>query len=86
MLTKKQAAIIFNKSTQIFLPALTILGFYFTSIKQPEYGLVLNLSAQIFWLYSGWQAWKKAGQVGIFITSLIITAILMYGVINYWLL
>ena len=77
---------IFNKVTQILLPTLTILGFYFTAIKKPELGLIFNLSAQVFWLYASWQAWKKAGQVGIFITTLIITVIVSYGVINYWFL
>jgi hypothetical protein len=76
----------FNQVTQVLLPALTIAGFLFTSVKKPEWGLVFNLLAQIFWLYSGWQAWKKARQVGIFITTLFITGIVTYGVINYWFL
>lgn len=75
---------LFNKATQIFLPALTILGFMFTSFKKPEIGLVFNLASQVFWLYSGYMAWKKANQVGIFITSIIIMFFLIYGVINYW--
>lgn len=75
---------LFNKATQIALPLLTTLGFLFTSIKRPDVGLSFNLVAQIFWLYSGYQAWKKANQIGIFITSLIITLIVSYGVINYW--
>ena len=77
---------LFNKATQIFLPLLTILGFMFTSFKKPEIGLAFNLLAQIFWLYSGYVAWKKANQIGIFITSIIITVLLMYGVVNYWFL
>lgn len=77
---------LFNKATQVLLPVLTILGFLFTALKKPQLGLVFNLSAQVFWLYSSWQAWKKAKQIGIFITTLIITVILLYGVINYWFL
>lgn len=78
--------IIFDRITQILLPSLTITGFLLTSIKKPEFGLIFNLLAQIFWLYSGWQAWKRAGQVGIFITTLFITMVVTFGVINYWVL
>lgn len=77
---------LFNKLTQIFLPLLTISGFFFTSIKKPELGLIFNLSAQVFWLYASWKAWKEAKQIGIFVTTLAITAITLYGVINYWFL
>lgn len=77
---------IFDRLTQICLPTFTILGFAFTSLKKPELGLIFNLAAQVFWLYSSYQAWKKADQVGIFVTTLAITAILIYGVINYWFL
>ncbi len=76
----------FNKATQVMLPTLTILGFALTSFKKPELGLISNLVAEIFWLYSSWRAWKKAGQLGIFITTIIVTAVLIYGVINYWFL
>jgi hypothetical protein len=76
--------VLFDRLTQIFLPLLTILGFAFTAFKRPEIGLVFNLLAQIFWLYSAWQAWKKAKQIGIFLTTLAIGAITLYGVINYW--
>ena len=76
----------FDTLTQIFLPAFTVLGFLFTSIKQPQWGLIFNLISEIFWLYSSWQAWKKASQIGIFITTLFITVIVTFGVINYWFL
>lgn len=72
--------------TQALLPTFTILGFALTSLKIPEWGLVFNLIAQVFWLYASWQAWKKADQIGIFITTLFITAIVALGVINYWIL
>lgn len=74
----------FDKATQVLLPALTITGFALTAMKKPQLGLIFNLISEIFWLYSSWYAWKKAGQVGIFITTLIITVIVTYGVINYW--
>lgn len=75
---------IFDNLTQFLLPAFTIAGFAFTSIKRPELGLIFSFLSQVFWLYSGWQAWKKAGQIGIFITSLIITGVVAFGIINYW--
>lgn len=56
----------------------------FTSFKRPDLGLIFNLISEIFWLYSGYMAWKKANQIGIFLTTIIITAIVLYGVINYW--
>lgn len=74
----------FHKATQVLLPTLTILGFLLTSAKKPRFGLAFNLLAQIFWLYAAWQSWKKAGQIGILINTFFITAILIYGVINYW--
>jgi hypothetical protein len=79
---KKDA--LFNRLTQIFLPTLTILGFVFTSFKRPDIGLIFSFASQVFWLYSGWQAWRKANQIGIFISSSIITFFLIYGLINYW--
>lgn len=83
---EEQPAGLLQKSTQILLPGLTILGFLLTSLKMPQYGIVINLVAQIFWIYAGWQAWKKASQIGIFINSVIVTVIIVVGVINYWLL
>lgn len=86
MEAKSQEKALMQKSTQILLPVFTILGFLFISIKRPELGLIFNLIAQVFWLYASWQAWKKARQIGIFITTLFITVIVSFGVINYWLL
>ncbi len=73
-----------NKSTQLLLPFFTVAGFALTSLKRPDLGLIFSLTSQIFWMYSGWLAWKKAGQIGIFVTSAIVTVILLFGVINYW--
>lgn len=75
----------FNRISQVLLPTFTILGFMLTSLKKPELGLFFNLIAQIFWLYSSYKAWKKANQIGIFINTIIITFILVYGVLNYWI-
>lgn len=76
----------FQILTQVLLPAFTISGFALTSLKMPEWGLLVTLCAQVFWLYASWQSWKKADQIGIFITTLFITVIVAAGVINYWIL
>jgi hypothetical protein len=49
-------------------------------------GLIFNLIAQIFWLYSSYKAWENANQIGMFITTIIMTLIILGGVINYWFL
>lgn len=82
----KEKSSIFDKVTQVLLPFFTILGFALTSLKQPGLGLIFNLIAEIFWLYSAWVSWKKANQIGILITTVILTIIIAYGVINYWFL
>jgi hypothetical protein len=74
----------FDKATQILLPILTIIGFSLTSLKMPQYGLPIATISQIFWLYSGYQSWKKAGQIGIFITAVLLFLVYAFGVINYW--
>jgi hypothetical protein len=77
---------LWHKTTQVLLPSLTILGFLLTSLKKPQYGLIFNLLSQIFWLYASWQAWKKANQIGILVTTLFILVVVLFGVINYWLI
>lgn len=75
----------FNTVAQIALVLFTSLGFLFTALKLPQYGLIFNLISQVFWLYASYKAWKKADQIGVFINTLIITSILIYGVLNYWI-
>lgn len=77
---------ILNSTAQIALPSLTIGAQLAIALKFPEYGLIINLLAQPFWLYSSWKAYKKAGQSGILITAIIITIVLISGIINYWFL
>ncbi|MER2519361.1 MAG: hypothetical protein ABTQ34_01590 [Bdellovibrionales bacterium] len=72
--------------TNVCLPFFTILGFLLTSLKIPQWGLAANLVAQVFWFYSSYRAWKQANQIGIFITTIAITLILLGGLVNYWLL
>ena len=76
----------FNSLAQAGLIILTLSGFLLTSLKLPQYGLIVGLFSQVFWLYSSYKAWKEANQVGIFVTTIFITLILIFGVINYWLL
>ncbi len=75
-----------NTIAQFGLVTFTILGFLLISLKLPQYGLLANLVAQIFWLYSSYKAWKNAGQVGMFINTLIVTGIVVWGVFNYWII
>jgi len=63
-----------------------MLGFLLTGLKMPEYGLIANLISEIFWLYSSYRAWKEANQIGIFVTTILVTLVLLYGIINYWFL
>ncbi|KKQ60253.1 MAG: hypothetical protein US81_C0028G0006 [Parcubacteria group bacterium GW2011_GWE2_38_18] len=77
---------VFNIIAQFALPGLTIGAQVATSLKYPQFGLIINLLAQPFWLYSSWKAYKQAGQVGILITTIIFTIITTMGIINYWYL
>lgn len=74
-----------NTLMQVGLVGFTGLGFLLTSLKLPQYGVIANMIAQIFWLYSSYRAWRQADQVGIFIATLLITLILVGGVFNYWI-
>jgi riboflavin transporter FmnP len=74
----------FDKATQILLPTFTVIGFLLTGLKKPQIGLIVSLISEIFWFYAAWQSWKKAKQIGILITTIIVTIVLLFGVINYW--
>lgn len=76
----------FNNAMQIGLLAFTTTGFLLMSLKLPQYGLIVSLVAQIFWMYASYKAWKEAGQIGIFINTLVLTGVFTYGVLNYWVL
>jgi hypothetical protein len=73
-----------NGLMQIGLVSFTMLGFLLTALKFPQYGLIANLFAQIFWVYSTYKAWREANQIGMFINTLFITLILLFGIVNYW--
>lgn len=70
---------------QYAIPILTVGGYALTSLKYPQWGLVVGLLSQPFWLYSSFKASREAGQSGILISSILMTIILAFGVINYWL-
>jgi len=75
----------FDRSTQILLPILTVTGFLLVSLKKPEFGLIVVLISQVFWIYTSYKAWKNAGQIGLMVTSIIMSGVALYGVMNYWL-
>jgi hypothetical protein len=66
-----------NILMQIGLVVCTGLGFLLTSLKQPHYGVIANLIGQVFWVYSSYRAWREADQIGIFISTVVITLILI---------
>lgn len=75
---------LFNTITQVAIPALTISGAVAIALKYPQWGLVINLIAQPFWIYSSWKAYKKAGQIGLLVTTLMVTIVIILGIINYF--
>lgn len=76
----------FNTFVQLCLTVFTVLGFALTAFKLPQYGLIAALISQFFWVYSSYKAWREANQIGIFITTIFIVIIILWGLINYWVL
>lgn len=76
----------FNNLVQVAVVFFTILGFLLIAFKLPQWGLISNLIAQPFWLYSSYKSWKNADQIGAFITTWIILTVILWGIINYWIL
>jgi hypothetical protein len=74
-----------NLLMQIGLVGFTATGFLLTAAMLPQYGLIANLAGQVFWLYSSYRAWRDAEQIGMFVVTVCITLILIYGVVNYWI-
>lgn len=70
--------------SQFAIPTFTLGAQLALSMKYPEWALMLNILAQPFWLYSSWQSYKNAGQVGILITTLVFILITAAGIVNYW--
>ena len=75
-----------DKSIQVLLPITAILAWLLTSLKHPEYGLIVAFCAQLLWLHVTYRGWKKANQVGGFVTTIFEIAVITFGVINYWIL
>ncbi len=76
---------LFNTIVQIAIPVLTISVQIAIAMKLPQWGLVINMIAQPFWIYSAWKAYKQAGQIGLLITTILVTIVIALGLINYWL-
>jgi len=74
----------FDLISQFAIPALTIGAQVAIAAKYPQWGLIINMSAQPFWFYSGWKAYKQAGQVGIVVTTVIFAVVTGIGIMNYW--
>ena len=73
-----------NTVVQCALPVLTIAAQLAVALKHPQVGLVIALSAQPFWLYSSWKAYKQAGQIGLFVNTVLFATVTAAGVVNYW--
>lgn len=76
---------LFDVIAQFAIPGLTVSTQIAIALKYPQWGLIINMLAQPFWIYSGWKAYKQAGQVGLFVTTIIITIVIGLGIINYWI-
>lgn len=72
--------------SQFALPALTIGAQVVLAMKHPEWSLILIMLSQPFWFYSSWKSYKQAGQIGIFITTVIYSIVTAIGIANYWFL
>lgn len=75
-----------NLLAQIAIPTLTVATQVAIAFKYPQWGLVINMAAQPFWIYSAWKAYKQAGQIGLFVTAIMITVVIGFGILNYWVL
>ena len=75
---------LFNMVTQVAIPVLTVGTQIAIALKYPQWGLVINLISQPFWIYSSWKAYKKAGQVGLLVTTIMVTIVICLGIVNYF--
>ena len=75
-----------DKYIQILLPFVAISAWLLTSLKHPEYGLIIAFLAQTLWLHVTYRGWKQANQFGGFLTTIFEILVIGFGVINYWLL
>ena len=75
---------LFNTITQVAIPVLTVGTQIAIALRYPQWGLVINLISQPFWIYSSWKAYKNAGQVGLLVTTLMVTIVIFLGIIIYF--
>lgn len=84
-LHNKHIAKDFNTWVQYALPLCAIISWTCIAYKHAEYGLLFAFCAQALWLHVTYRGWKKAGQIGGFITTVFEISIISLGVFNYWL-
>lgn len=75
-----------NAASQVAIPVFTLGGMLLVSLKYPGWGVLSLFTAQPFWFYSTYRAWRQSGQIGIFLTTIAYTVITGFGVINYFFL
>ncbi len=81
-----RSRLLLNNIVQFAIPLFTLGGILLISLKQPGLGLVSNLIAQPFWLYETYWTWKRLGQWGMFFNTVSYSGIVLFGVINYFIL
>ena len=81
----KTKSSLFNNITQWALPILTIGAQILTSLKYPEFGLIVNMISQPFWIYAAWKAYREANQIGLLVNSIVFSIVTLFGILNYWL-
>lgn len=81
---KKENKNVFDQTAQFAIPVFTLASQLAIAVKFPQWGLVLGLAAQPFWLYSSWKGYRKARQIGMFINTVLCTIIIVFGIVNYW--
>lgn len=75
-----------DRAIQVLLPLLTLTGMALNATRHPAAALLFTAAAQPPWLLSSFRAWRHAGQVGMFLTSVAAAVISACGVANYWLI
>ena len=78
---------LFSTTIQVGLIALTLIGTMLIALELPEYGIVIQWVAQIFWLYNTYIIYRDDNtQWGMFVLSIIMALVIWYGILNYWYL
>jgi hypothetical protein len=75
-----------DRTIQVLLPLGTFTTLTLTSLKMPQFAILVTLCVQPIWYRSSWLACRRGGQWGMFATTVIASVIAAAGTINYWLL